>query len=78
MITFSKQKGLVEAGKDDGAIRRVHDMWFYMSIAGYFPLLHSVIVRVSRWLNIDLAKSFCKIQSRSDAQTKAKKSFRYK
>lgn len=43
MITWSREKGLVEAGKDDGSIRALHDLWHYIYIIGYFPTLHRVV-----------------------------------
>jgi hypothetical protein len=72
MITYSKDKGLVEAGGDDGAIRTMHDIWFYMYIAGYFPLLHSIMVRVSAWLKIEWRMVFRKAVARFDEKPRPK------
>ncbi|KAE9368510.1 cytochrome P450 [Stipitochalara longipes BDJ] len=72
MITYSKEKGLVEAGKDDGVIRAIHDMWFYMIFAGYFPLLHLVIVRVSQRLKLEWQMIFRKAVARFDQTPKPK------
>jgi hypothetical protein len=53
MITYSKEKGLVEAGEDDGSVRGVHDIWFYIYIARYFPLVHATIIRVCHLLKVN-------------------------
>jgi hypothetical protein len=60
MVTFSKEKGLVEAGGDDGSIRGVHDIWFYIYIAGYFPLVHTTIIRVSHLLRVNWGNTWRK------------------
>ncbi|PMD38159.1 cytochrome P450 [Hyaloscypha variabilis F] len=72
MITYSKEKRLVEAGQDDGVIRAIHDMWFYIIMAGYFPLLHLVIVRVSQWLKLEWQMMFRKAVARFDRTAKVK------
>jgi hypothetical protein len=72
MMTYSKEKGLVEAGVDDGAIRAVHDIWFYMYIAGYFPLLHKAMVQTSEWLNIEWRMIWRRAIARSDQTPRPK------
>jgi hypothetical protein len=72
MITYSKEKRLVEAGQDDGVIRAIHDMWFYIIMAGYFPFLHLVIVRVSQWLKLEWQMMFRKAVARFDRTAKVK------
>jgi hypothetical protein len=72
MITYSKEKRLVEAGQDDGVIRAIHDMWFYIIMAGYFPLLHLIIVQVSQWLKLEWQMMFRKAVARFDRTVKVK------
>jgi hypothetical protein len=43
MATLSKCNELIEAGKDNGSVRGVHNRWKYMHWIGYFPLLHRFI-----------------------------------
>jgi hypothetical protein len=54
------------------AIRAIHDMWFYIIMAGYFPLLHLVIVRVSQWLKLEWQMMFRKAVARFDRTAKVK------
>ena len=72
MITYSKEKGLVEAGQDDGVIRAIHDLWFYIIMAGYFPLVHLFVVRVSQRLKLEWQMVFRKIVAKFDQTSKTK------
>ena len=40
MSTFSKPKGILEAGEDDGSVSGVHNAWLYMHLVGFFPWIH--------------------------------------
>jgi hypothetical protein len=56
MLTFSKPKGIVEAGEDDGSVSRVHNAWKYMHLVGFFPWVHRlnawfINVVVTGWTN---------------------------
>ena len=72
MMTYSKEKGLVEAGQDDGVVRAIHDTWFYIMIAGYFPLLHLAVVRVSERLKLEWQMFFRNLVARFDKTSKTK------
>lgn len=59
MLTFSKPKGIVEAGKDDGSVSGVHNAWKYMHLVGFFPWVH----RFNTWfLNYVVAGWMSKIK----------------
>ena len=49
MAAFSKPHGLIEAGKDDGMIQYIHDMWNYIHLIGYFPLVHRFLVAMGHY-----------------------------
>lgn len=79
MATFSKEKGLLEAGKDDGVIRGVSDMWLYMYMSGFFPLVHTTILRISGLLGVHWGmfwrKAFAALSLNQTAKPKTKNPF---
>jgi hypothetical protein len=72
MVTFSKEKRLVEAGADDGSIRAMHDIWIYWYLAGFFPRLHKGMTQVSQLLKIDWRMAWRKAVAMFDTMPKPK------
>ena len=51
--TFSKPKNLVEADKDDGSIKSIHNAWKYMHVVGYFPFFHRLLTWYANRISSD-------------------------
>ena len=64
MMTFSKEKGLIELGHDDGSIRGTQDIWYYMHIMGHFLWLHRLHKIVLNLFKIDRSVFYRQLAAR--------------